>query len=330
MGAIDAWSGALDGGATELAWDEPLVYGHDTNDSFQEYGDMAHVDVDGTPWLVIGNGGFGDNPTPPGRLLLIEDPFATFATSGAIRTSDAMEFSETGNTGRLGEAVLGCDVTGGGQWLFAGATGNTGTYNREGRVFGFEPPFTLPGDVDDANVTLRPVERDYTSFGQSVACGDVTGDGTDDLVVTQRGDTASIMVFEGGSSFELSSPSGADDAWLTIDNGTGGSAFGTDIDVSPALDGGPALVVGDSNSSGGAGAVIAWYGLEGGTREYTWSGDADLVLKTSQSDARVGQLHAAHDLTGDAFTDLVIAGANGGTDENGRVFLVPGAPAPGR
>lgn len=186
-------------------------------------------------------------------------------------------------------------------------------------------------------------------FGTALATGDFDGDGWDDLVIGEPGDSAT------GTSRTL----GAGVVWV-LPGSRSGLDIRTAVRVSRGMAGvagdvtareqfGDQLAVGDLNHDGRddlavaapgtrvgstarAGAVVLLYGSRSGI-----SGSGSQVVSRStagvpggpRTDEGFGDRLAIGRVTGDAYADLVIAvplSATGSGSRDGAVVLVPGGP----
>jgi glycosylphosphatidylinositol phospholipase D len=152
--------------------------------------------------------------------------------------------------GHAGTTLVGnCDFNGDGIADFAvgappgGSVGGGAVYVVYGTATGAPPPFSL----DDADVTING-ESDGDSLGNSLACGDVNGDGIDDLVIGAPAVTSAgyAYVIYGG----LALPSTLDLTGLTAAQGMRIPGFVNNTAL------GWAAAVGDVNGDGIADLIV--------------------------------------------------------------------------
>jgi glycosylphosphatidylinositol phospholipase D len=249
--------------------------------------------------------------------------------------------SGPGLAAHAGTALAGhCDFNGDGIDDFAigaptaGAVSGGAVYVIYGTASGAPPPFS----VSDADVTVLG-ESDGDSVGGSLACGDVNGDGIDDLVIGAPGVTPAgyAYVVYGG----LALPSTLDLAGLTAAQGmripglVANTLFGTaaaagDVDGDGIAD----LVVtapraSASSSNTGQGFVI--FGSATLPASFDLStldgGNGFSISSTDMSSTPNGDAVAIGDINGDGFGDVAIGSRSAfpnGLSSAGEVFVVYG------
>jgi hypothetical protein len=279
------------------------------------------------------------------------------AADGTVAASvSALELCDVDGNGEVDLIVGDSSFNGAG---FAGFEGMAFLYYGGGFNGFTQNPFNiagagalLAGGQLDAHATFtRPdaAATDIHQFGHKVACGDVTGDGIDDIVVGAPSDDQGAAGVNTGAiyGFVGSGAPYAGDQAAVADTGVGASfrivptgALDNDLTgaalVLAQVDGsGPLDVVygapGFTSTAGGAGAEhgrvlvnLGGGGLTGNITAVgrTWEGNtANLGL---------GRSLAACDFNGDGTTD-VIAGAEANSAAThviataaGRVFVIPG------
>lgn len=219
------------------------------------------------------------------------------ATGGA---ADAAFFGQ-GSLDEFGFLSLeGSDVTGDGVAdVVVGCYLNDAGGSNSGRVYVFRGSATLSGknlaSGDVADVTLTGAAGD--TLGNFMACADVNGDGTSDVVVSGVGndaggtDAGRAYVFFGGPGLSDTNLSTGDSADVIV---TGAAAFdlfgyvaGGDVDG----DGTPDLIVGAIwNDAGGpqAGRVYVFKGPNLSNVDLSAGGSADLTFTGPGGTTRFG------------------------------------------
>ena len=180
-------------------------------------------------------------------------------------------------------------------------------------------------DVSDASWVIWGSNADYLGT-EVVNAGDLTGDGTDELVASAI--YSALYVFDGAGLAAASGTWGTDDAaaeWT--DSGT----FVGDGPVSRTLaalgdldgDGYGELAVGEPYGKGGYGRVLI---VEGGVT--MTSGDMDdlawVTIDGESTNQAVGKSVSVGDIDGDSVMDVII-GASGQDSLGGRAHVVLGA-----
>jgi len=167
------------------------------------------------------------------------------------------------------------------------------------------------------------------SYGESIAFGDVNGDGYSDLVVGAPGDVAAGSPTHGATYVYLGGPSGLSPTPSYILHGEGqGGEFGRTV------------TVGDVNGDGYADVIVSAHGFDAGLgshqgKIYVYLGGPD-GLVDSPAFTAVGEVAASEfgramtvaDLNGDGFGDLVV-GASGYADtlpDRGKIYVFLGGP----
>jgi glycosylphosphatidylinositol phospholipase D len=255
--------------------------------------------------------------------------------------STGATISGPGLAAHAGTTLVGnCDFNGDGIADFAvgappgGAAGGGAVYIVYGTADGAPPPFSL----DDADVAILG-ESDGDGLGTSLACGDVNGDGIDDLVIGAPAATAAgyaYVVYGGGAL-----PSTIDLTGLTTTQGVripglvNNTAFGV------------AAAVGDVNGDGTADFVVTAPGARSSSPNTgqgfvifgsaTLPGTFDLttldgsngfaISATDLAPVPAGDSVAIGDINDDGFGDIAFGSRSAfpnGLSSAGEVFVVYG------
>ena len=233
-------------------------------------------------------------------------------------TLDSPNPQESAN---FGHSVAVGDVNGDGKADIAvgAVTENVGGNPWQGRAYVFS------GDDGSLLFTLdTPNPQEYANFGQSVAVGDVNGDGKEDIAVGADDEDAGAIP-DAGRAYVFSGVDGS--LLLTLDT------------PNPQVDGyfGRSVAVGEVNGDGKADIAVGAFreDVDGNTdagRAYVFSGDDGSLLLTLDSpnpvaDAWLGGSMAVGDVNGDGKADIAV-GAHGeevsGTYRQGRAYVFSG------
>jgi hypothetical protein len=261
---------------------------------------------------------------------------------GSIGGSTGATISGPGLAAHAGTTLVGnCDFNGDGIPDFAvgappaGAAGGGAVYIVYGTANGAPPPFSL----NDADVAIFG-ENDGDALGSSLACGDVNGDGIDDLVIGAPAATAAgyAYVVYGG----LTLPSTLDLTALTAAQGmripglVNNASFGWAAAVGDVNGDGTAdLIVTapgarSSSSNTGQGFVIFGSSTLPGTFDLsTLNGSNGFAISATDllSPTPAGDSVAIGDLNDDGFGDIAFGSRSAypnGLSSAGEVFVVYG------
>ena len=261
---------------------------------------------------------------------------------GSIGGSTGATISGPGLAAHAGTTLVGnCDFNGDGIADFvvgappAGAAGGGAVYIVYGTATGAAPPFSL----NDADVAIFG-ESDGDGLGSSLACGDVNGDGIDDLVIGAPAATAAgyAYVVYGG----LTLPSTLDLTSLTATQGmripglVNNTAFGWASAVGDANGDGIAdLIVtapGARSSSPNTGQGFVIFGsstLPGTFDLSTLNGSNGFAISATDllSPTPAGDSVAIGDLNDDGFGDIAFGSRSAypnGLSSAGEVWVVYG------
>ena len=170
--------------------------------------------------------------------------------------------------------------------------------------------------VEDADIVLTGVVGEQA--GRSLASGDITGDGVDDLVIgaPAAGGGRVYLIVGAGTLGEVPAVA-LGDSQLLVSGAAEGAFLGFTIEVGDFNgDGTGDLAVGTllADGPGGAredaGAVHIFYGPPGPA--------ADATLHGAEAGDRLGEALAAADFNGDGRVDLVVVATFGDGPENSR------------
>ncbi|UCH87699.1 MAG: FG-GAP repeat protein [Dehalococcoidia bacterium] len=221
----------------------------------------------------------------------------------------------------FGHSVAAGDVNGDGKADIAvgAVTENVSGNSWQGRVYVFS------GDDGSLLFTLdTPNPQEYANFGQSVAAGDVNGDGKADIAVGAADEDASAIL-DAGRAYVFSGDDGS--LLLTLDT------------PNPQEEGyfGRSVAIGEVNGDGKADIAVGAFREDVGVntdvgRAYVFSGDYGSLLLTLDSpnpvaDAWLGGSMAMGDVNDDGKADIAV-GAHGeevsGTSGQGRAYVFSG------
>ncbi len=287
----------------------------------------ADLNGDGLDELMVGGtGGKGGN-------TFVIDGDTTPLTGESVFTTAGVRIRGEDSGDAAGSALASCDLGSpdgsgpdGVPDLAIGAPGWQDDRGGVAILYGPHDPDTYQ-DLDEvADLWLEgDAEDDFA--GNALACLDVDGDGTEDLVVTQRGSDAAddyapeLQVILGPLGLGTQTLSAADFA-ITGELETGSRTSGTPPATVSAAgdingDGYTDLAIGRpdhdpdgafADSSERPGATWVLYGPLTGAIELPVTADAGFKLVGDDWDDRAGiDVAPAGDLNGDGFDDLVVA-----------------------
>ncbi len=250
----------------------------------------------------------------------------------SLATADiAIEWSEPDEY--AGTATVGpCDLDGDG----FGDLVVTKPYDdlngdRSGSVFVFfSPSLTEPVMATDTADAIFIGESPNDFAGSALACGDVDGDGVDDLLIGAPGydneATGAIYLFYGGALSETVSLANADAKWTGTmeESAVGERALAiADVDADGLAD----IIVGVSNNDTAQMDAGAVYLINGGTHVGTTSlADADAKWTGEAAEDRAGRSVAACDVDNDGSADIIVGAYNNDEagSEAGKVYFISG------
>jgi hypothetical protein len=308
------------------------LYGS-TGDRFGQSLTLGDVDSDDILDLLVGAPG---TDIAPGTSAEIEDAGRAYVFFGgpgfSSRGAASAEviLSGTVDSGAFGSAVclVDLDVDSHADVAIAAEVESPLLY-LGGYVHVFRGAGLTDRSADAADLRFR-AEHGGDEFGTALACGDINGDGGDDLVVgapytdTLGSATGRVYVFLGGPAVVGGDAILAD---VVYTGQASNSDFGADLAVADLDgDGFDDVLVGSPRSSFGAqrnGRVFAFYGAEQPTDEL--SHFCDVIYTGEAIDGeRFGSAVEVLDCDGDGLADLMSA-AVGHADAAGSVYVFRGA-----
>ena len=269
----------------------------------------------------------------------------------SVEAADVLVFGEE-NNGNVGFAVASCDVNGDGfEDMIIGAPSATPDgRSAAGKVYVITGNSSLPAEIDLGVVTADLVlygELAGDRVGRQLTCGDVSGDGIDDIIVgapfanpSGRNDAGTVYVIYGVDFASASLPATIDLSTETTDvqiyGGLAGDKLGSavavgDVDGSGVLD----LIIGasraDAASASDAGRVFLFLG---GSLASTIDLDTtlpDFQIWGAAFADNLGSAVAAGDVNGDGFADIIAAATAADPNDStsaGEVYVVYGTATP--
>mgnify|MGYP002633951880 CR=1 FL=1 len=299
------------GGSSGVIGTDELVAitGTGVRDRFGLTVSVGDMDGDGAPDLLAGAYNDADGDGGRGHVRIAYGPLTT------TREAD-VDVQGRRSHDIAGYSMDTADLDGDGQAdLVVGSPG--GRVDRPGNISVLYGPITAASSLKDAHFVVQGAELG-DRMGLQVQLGDLDGDGTQDLAMTDGLYQAWVVL--GPAGYGEQDTSGLD-ALDGSDLGGGFTLAVGDLDG----DGVDDLAAGApwdgtyAPNGGQAGSVYLFYGPWSGTREI---GDGDAVVHgTGSQDTAGGFLALGEDLTGDGIGDLLLSG-----DGQGRpAWLLAGA-----
>lgn len=308
------------------------LYGS-TGDRFGQSIALGDVDSDEVLDLVVGAPG---TDLEPDSVAELEDAGRAYVFLGgaAFNSRSAQEadviLSGTVDSGAFGSAVCSVDLDGDSYAEVAVSAEVESPLLYLGgyvHVFGGEGLVDASADLSDFRFKA---EHGGDEFGTALACGDIDGDGLEDLVVsapytnTLGSATGRVYVFRGGPTVVGGDAILAD---VIYTGQASNSDFGADLAVADIDgDGLDDVLVGSPRASFGAqrnGRVFAFYGAPEPTDEL--SHFCDVIYTGEAIDGeRFGSAVEVLDCDGDGIADMM-SSAVGHADSAGRVYVFRGA-----
>ena len=184
---------------------DSFIYGSDSGAALGSSAAVADLDDDGYPDLALG-ARYGEGPSGnyTGAAYVYFGPLTTRQTEEDADLVVSTSVVPTAYYPQIGSSLGGGDIDGDGKddlvvgGDYAGPTG-------AGAIFTFHGPLTAGGlDVTAADGTVMATSS-YSQFGWAMSIGDTSGDGIDDINVSQlynngRGyNDGQVLVFTGGA-----------------------------------------------------------------------------------------------------------------------------------
>lgn len=283
---------------------------------------LGDVNADGYADVAVGAPLFNGSNADSGQIFVYLG-----AASGIVSTPYKQFDAGVSQPARLAYALAGGDFNGDGYTdLIAGTPDFTGTLTGQGRALVY-----FGGSVTDTGVADARVESGQGSgqLGQSVATGDVNGDGFADLV---------------SGAFGYDGTGGTNSGRVSLYFG-GAAGFNTVADAQlngalPDMRAGGAVAVGDINGDGYGDVIVGapeysnGHNLEGAVLIYFGGAGAfnttvDATIEINQIGAAFGfSVAYAGDVNGDGYGDVLVGAPNydsQGIDDGGMFLYFGGA-----
>ena len=309
------------------------VLGDDISDELGTSLATGDINGDTIDDLIIGA---PSGTAGPGKAYVIYGGPALPTTIDLASTAaDLTVIGKTTND-KLGESVAAGDVDGDTiDDLIVGA----GRADPAGRTSAGEAYVIYGGPALPTIIDLNTTSPDVTIWGASngfglgtiVAAGDITGDGTADLILRSvTGSAADVEVFYGGSGFPsvIDMASVASD-YQVISDGTGDWSIGSSITTGDVNDDGTQdLILGADRIFGDGDKVYVMQGGPALPSVLSVNG-AMLTVAGEMSDPEpAGPSVAAADIDGDTIEDLIIGASGLGTNNGeGKAYIIYGSNA---
>lgn len=270
-----------------------------------------------------------------GRVYIYYSTGASGVPSGTDGSANATLTGENTND-RFGYAMVTGDVNRDGfADLVVGALGYNGGSNR-GRVYVFHSSSTGIATAGAASAnTILTGEPGATRFGGSLAIGDVTKDGFEDVIVgadTYSGGAANrgrAYVFHSNGPSGLIASAGAASAHSILTGENAGDRFGTSVGTGDFNgDGAHDLIVGAARYGGNLGRAYAFLSAgDAGLPVSVGASAADSSFTNPTAGYFLGTSVSTRDVNGDGFADVLVGAERLGSVGRAYVFLSRGAAA---
>lgn len=277
---------------------------------------ICDADNDGYSDLIAGTPVFDDGQPRAGKVSL-------YAGSSSGLSSN-VSYSATGGVvdGTFGTSIACADFNGDGYAdLAVGSSGYSNGQTNEGRVSIIHGQ---SGWFAATPARLLESNKAISRFSESMATGDVNGDGFMDLAISASNDTndqtneGRVFVYYGSATGIGASPS------RTLEGSVANAGFGRELAMADInRDGYDDLVVGSPTYTNGQtdeGRVYAYFGASTGLPATSaWGAEPERSL------ANFGGALALGDANGDGYVDLLVGAPNYSNPEasEGRIFFYP-------